>query len=51
MMTIDGSVADPGCLSLIPDAVFSIPNPGSSIDKIPDPGSLIRILIKEFKFF
>jgi len=33
------SVADPGCLSRIPDPVFSpsrIPDPGS---RIPDPGS------------
>jgi hypothetical protein len=50
------SVADPGCLSRIPDPTFF--HPGS---RILDPGSLIpdpnclhpgsRILIKEFKYF
>jgi hypothetical protein len=43
------SVADPGCLSRIPDPTFF--HPGSRIPtvSIPDPGS--RILIKEFKYF
>ncbi len=43
------SVADPGCLSRIPDPTFF--HPGSRIRtvSIPDPGS--RILIKEFKYF
>jgi hypothetical protein len=26
-----------GCLSRIPDLIFSIPNPGSRVNKIPDP--------------
>ncbi len=50
------SVADPGCLSRIPDRLFSIPDPGSAFFlsrirtvSIPDPGSRIRI--KEFKCF
>jgi hypothetical protein len=33
------SVADLGCSSRIPDPIFSIPNPGSRVDRIPDPGS------------
>jgi hypothetical protein len=35
------SVADPGCLSRIPDPTFSIPDPGSELSpsRIPDPGS------------
>jgi hypothetical protein len=43
------SVADPGCLSRIPDPTFY--HPGSRIRtvSIPDPGS--RILVKEFKYF
>jgi hypothetical protein len=32
------------CLSLIPDLNFSIPDPGSRVKKISDPGS-------EFKYF
>jgi hypothetical protein len=42
-----GSVADPGCLSRIPDPTFF--HPGSRIRtiSIPDPGS--QVLIKEFK--
>ncbi len=33
------SVADPGCLSRIPDPIFSIPDPGSELSPsgIPDP--------------
>jgi hypothetical protein len=33
------SVADPGCLSRIPDPTFSIPDPGSELSpsRIPDP--------------
>jgi hypothetical protein len=27
--TVKPSVADPGCLSRIPDAIFSIPDPGT----------------------
>jgi hypothetical protein len=50
MITQDlNSVADPGCLSQIPDPTFF--NPGSWI---PDPNCLhpgSRILIKEFKYF
>jgi hypothetical protein len=47
--TIQNSVADPGCLSRIPDPTFfhpgsRIPNPNCS-----HPGSRIRI--KEFKYF
>jgi hypothetical protein len=38
------SVADPGCLSRIPDPTFSIPDPNCL-----HPGSRIRI--KEFKNF
>jgi hypothetical protein len=38
------SVADPGCLSRIPDPTFSIQDPNCL-----HPGS--RILIKEFKYF
>ncbi len=38
------SVADPGCLSRIPDPTFSIPDPNCL-----HPGS--RILIKQFKYF
>jgi hypothetical protein len=30
---------DPECLSRIPDPIFSIPDPGSRVDKIPDLGS------------
>ncbi len=30
------SVADPGCLSRIPDPIFSIPDTGSWVDQIPD---------------
>ncbi len=43
------SVADPGCLSRIPDPTFF--HPGSRIRtvSITDPGS--RILIKEFEYF
>ncbi len=33
------SVADPGCLYRNPDPNFSIPDPGSRVKKIPDPGS------------
>jgi hypothetical protein len=45
----DSSVADPGCLSQIPDPTFF--HPGSRIRtvSIPDPGSRIRI--KEFMYF
>jgi hypothetical protein len=35
----DTSVADLRCLSWIPDPNFSIPDPGSRVKKIPDPGS------------
>jgi hypothetical protein len=38
------SVADPGCLSRIPEPTFSIPDPGSEF--FPS-----RILIKEVKYF
>jgi hypothetical protein len=43
------SVANPGCLSRIPDPTFY--HPGSRIQpvSIPDPGSRNRI--KEFKYF
>ncbi len=46
---LSASVADPGCLSLIPDQNFSIPDPSSRVQKI----SLfqIQIRIKEFKYF
>ncbi len=57
------SFADPGCLSQIPDQIFSIPvprfwiqifstwipDPGSKFFSIPGPGSRIRI--KEFRYF
>ncbi len=33
------SVADPECLSCIPDPIFSIPDPGSRVKKIPEPRS------------
>jgi hypothetical protein len=48
-ITKNNSVADPSCLSRIPDPTFF--HPGSRIRtvSIPDPGS--RILIKEFKHF
>ncbi len=63
---LDNSVADPGCLSRIPDpTVFhpgsrnrtvSIPDPGSELSqsRIPDANCLhpgSRIRIKEFKYF
>jgi hypothetical protein len=32
------SVADPRCLSRIPNPNYSIPDPGSKAKKIPDPG-------------
>jgi hypothetical protein len=38
------SVADPGSLSLIPDPNFSIPDSGSRVKKIPDPGSASKNL-------
>ncbi len=31
------SIADPGCLSRVPDPNFSIPDPESRVKKIPDP--------------
>ncbi len=40
------SVADPGCLSRIPDPTFSIPAPGPGLIS-----SRLRICIKEFKYF
>jgi hypothetical protein len=40
----NGSDADPGCLSQIPDPNFSIPDPGSRVKKIPDPGSASKNL-------
>jgi hypothetical protein len=48
-MILTASVADPGCLSRIPDPTFF--HPGSRIRtvSIPDPGS--QICIKEFKYF
>jgi hypothetical protein len=51
---VTDSVADPGCLSRIPDPTFS--HPGSRIRtvSIPDPNCLhpgSGILIKEFKYF
>ncbi len=42
---IKTSVADPGCLSRIPDPTFSIPDPGSELSPS------YRIRIKEFKYF
>ncbi len=39
LVTILTSVTDPGCLSRILDPNFSIPDPGSKVKKIPDPGS------------
>ncbi len=39
------SVADPGCLSRIPDPIFSIPDPESRVDKIP------YLRMKELKDF
>jgi hypothetical protein len=44
ILNILSSVADPGCLSRIPDPTFSIPDPNCL-----HPGS--RILIKEYKYF
>ena len=43
------SVADPGCLSRIPDPTFFHPESRIRTVSILDPGS--RILIKEFKYF
>ncbi len=43
------SVADPGCLSRIPDPNFFHPVSRIRTVSIPDPWS--RILIKEFKYF
>ncbi len=43
------SVADPGCLSRIPDPTFFHPGSWIRTVSIPDPGSRIRI--KEFKYF
>jgi hypothetical protein len=40
------NVADPGCLSRIPNPNYSIPDPGSRVKKIPDPAR-----IKEFNYF
>ncbi len=48
------SVADPGCLSRIPDLTFFHPESRIRIVSIPDPGSELfpsRIRIKEFKYF
>jgi hypothetical protein len=33
----NSSVADPGCLSRITDPICSIPEPGVTISRIPDP--------------
>jgi hypothetical protein len=43
---LGSSVADPGCLSRIPDPNVSIPDPGFRVKKIPDPrsASVSRIL-------
>ncbi len=38
------TVADPGCLSRIPDPNFSIPDPGSRVTKISDLGSTSKNL-------
>jgi hypothetical protein len=38
----ESSVADPRCLSRI--RIFSIPDPGSRVKKIPDPDPLQRVL-------
>jgi hypothetical protein len=35
-LSFKGTVADPECLSQIPDQNLSIPNPGSKTDRIPD---------------
>jgi hypothetical protein len=37
--TVYTSVADPGCLSRIRILIFAIPDPGSRVKKILDPGS------------
>jgi hypothetical protein len=41
-------VADPGCLSRIPDPIFSISDPGSRVDKIQDPDPHQRIYLSIF---
>ncbi len=43
-LSLLNSVADPGCLSRIPDPNFSISDPGSKTIKIPDPGSVLKNL-------
>jgi hypothetical protein len=50
-MSVNTSVADPGCLSRIPDPTFSIPDPGYELSpsrirtvSIPDPGSASKNL-------
>ncbi len=47
------SVADPGCLSLIPDPNFSIPDPGSRVKKIriPDPNKIFFGFFNPKKLF
>jgi hypothetical protein len=40
-----GSIADPRCLSPIPDPNFSIPDPGSKRFRIPDPDQHRRIQV------
>ncbi len=45
------SVADPGCLSWIPDLGPEFFHPGSRIQGQKDRGSRIRIRIKEFNYF
>ncbi len=43
------SVANPGCLYRIPDPNFSIPDPESTVKKIPDPDPHQRIKVRCFK--
>jgi hypothetical protein len=38
VLIIHSSVADPVCLSRIPDPIFSISDPESRVKNIPDPG-------------
>jgi hypothetical protein len=51
---VKSSVADPGCLSRIPDPTFFHPGSRIRLFSIPDPNFLhpgSRILIKGFKYF
>jgi hypothetical protein len=48
---VAASVADPGCLSRVPDTGSEFFHPASRIQGQKDSGSRIRISIKEFNYF